>query len=408
MPDNPPPNNDIFRPSWGRALFAFVLAMGGCLLPQEVPLEWYPLNEPGTDINYLEISCASDKTGEVKILYDLALDGHRPIDTIGFPISPTEQTYTYTFPLPDAPIVEMRIAPPAQGGTLTIRQMRIINRRNEEIRRFTRDLFRIGPEIAAILPSIEGWKITSTPTASDPAARIELYSPIIPVGKDHRNLLRCLLSTGYLAMILWILLLAVLFTFYRPLNWRDLLVHLRFMAFLALCFAFVGNRGLIRNSIHYARYKSISSIDPSLRLEFDLTSSKSTTAQLFWDTGKGWNETESSRQNYETHSGVQILRFPLPNEPIRALRFDPRDDAGALEIRGIRVVDGGQRTRAVIPFDSLQPQRDIGKFQPASESLLLEIPSGANDPITEFSPAAVELINKAVTGRTSRLLPAGE
>ena len=396
-----PPNNNMFRPTWERGFFAFILALAGFIIPQEVPLEWYPLNEPGTDINYLEISCASNKTGEVQILYDLAQHGHRPIDSIRFPISPTERTYTYTFPLPDAPLVEMRVVPPAQGGTLTIRQMRIINRRGEEIRRFTRDLFRTGPEIAEIAPSIEGWKITSTANAINPSARIELYSPIIPVGKDHRNLLRCLLSTGYLSMMLWILLLAVLFTFYRPTNWRDLLAHLGFMACLAIFFSFVGNRGLIRNSVHYARNADWS-VTPGLRLEFDILSNKPTAAQLFWDTGQGINESESDRQNYEQHPDLQTLRFPLPAQPLLALRFDPREDDGRLEIRGIRVVDNGQRTRAVLPLDSLLAKRDIDKILAGPDALTMEIPPGGNDPITEFSPAALDLINKASASQERR------
>src|SRR5258708_17821777 len=162
-----------FRPTWRRALFAAALAAGAFLLPQEVPLEWYPLNNPGTDINYLEISCAANVTGEVQIRYDLALRGHQPIDTIRIPISPTTQTYTYTFPLPDAPIVEMRVIPPA-GGELTIRQMRIINRRNEEIRRFTYDLFRVERNSATITPSPEGWKLISAPGVTSPSTRIAL------------------------------------------------------------------------------------------------------------------------------------------------------------------------------------------------------------------------------------------
>ena len=60
-----------FQPTWRRLLFAAALAAGAFLLPQEVPLEWYPLNNPGTDINYLEISCAANVTGNVEICSDL-------------------------------------------------------------------------------------------------------------------------------------------------------------------------------------------------------------------------------------------------------------------------------------------------------------------------------------------------
>lgn len=395
MQSDPPPKEDIFRPTRGRVFFACMLAMVLFFLPQEIPLEWCSLDEPGNDINILEISCSSDRAGEVQILYDLAGHGHRPNDTIRFLIAPTTYTYTYAFPLPDAPIVALRIAPPAKGGTLTIRQMRITNRRSEEIRRFTRDMFRGETEIEALSPTHDGWKLTSTSGASNPMARIELFSPIIPMGKDHRNMLRCLLSTGYLAMMLWILLLAVLFTFYRPTGRSDLFSRLGFMALLGLVFAFVGNRQLIRNSIHYARYVSWP-VKPDLLLEFDLTTTTPTSAQLFFDHGQGINESESNRQEFEPHQGLQTLRFPLSRQPLRAVRFDPLDRMGRLVIRGVRVVDGGQRTCAVLPLDSLVPLRDITLLSSGAETLTIEIPPGGNDPITELTPTALAMVNQAI------------
>lgn len=384
-----------FQPTWRRGLFAAVLAVGGFLLPQEVPLEWYPLNEPGTDINYLEISCAANATGEVQIWYDLGQHGHQPIDSIRIPISPTTQTYTYTFPMPDAPVVELRVRPLAAGGELNIRQMRIINRRNEEIRRFTRDLFRPLNEIAGIVPTQEGWKLVSTPQATNPSTRVELFSPIIPVGKDHRNLLRCLLSTGYLAMMLLILLLAVLFVFHRSRGWRDFFAHLGFMAGIAVMFAFVGNRGLIRNSIHYARYAPLP-VASGLKLELDLLIDKPSTAQLFWDTGAGVSEADSSRQDYEPHQGLQTLRFPLPAKPVKGLRFDPRDGEGRLEIRGIRIVDAGQRTVAVLPLGSLRAVREIASLEAGADALTIDVAHEGKDPITEFTPTAIENVNRAI------------
>jgi hypothetical protein len=312
----------------------------------------------------------------------------------------------------------------AKGGELTIRQMRILNRRGEELRRFTRDMVQAQHEIAAISPTAEGWKLVSTADATDPLTRVGLASPIIPAGKDHRNLLRCLLSTGYLAGMLLILLLAVFFTFHRPvinstpskqskpslvetpLNdpgtgspehksvWYALFAQVGFMAIIAVLFATVGNRGLIRNSVHYARYIR-PAIAPGRRLEFDLVSSSPATAQLFWDTGRGYSEAESVRQKYEPHQGLQVLRFPLPDRTLRALRFDPRDNGGGrLDIRGIRVVDAGQRTRAVLPFDSFRPAHDIEEIKTADGQLNVSISSGAKDPMLEFVPDALARINQ--------------
>ncbi len=253
MQSDPPPNQDIFLPTWGRGLFVLALAIAGFLLPQEIPLVWYPLNNPGDDIHYLEITCAADTNGEVQIYYDTTR-GTNEFESIRWPISPTTQTYTYIFPLPDAPIVSLRLDPVGLGGTLHIGQMRIIDRRGTEIRRFARDSFYPNNQIAAISAQADGWSITTTPDARDSFTMIDLGAPVIPVGMNGRNVHRCLLSTGYLALMLWILLLAVLFIFYQSTDWRELMARLGFMAVIALLFALVGNRGLIRNSIHHARF----------------------------------------------------------------------------------------------------------------------------------------------------------
>lgn len=389
------PLSSWLRPSRPRLLAAVLLAAGAFILPQSVPLEWYPLNHPGPGLNYLEITCAADVHGEMRIDYDLARDGHRPIDTIRVPVSPTQQAYTYTFPLPDAPITEVHVAPP-KNGSLTIRQMRIINRRGEEIRRFPRDLFQVQRGVTEIAPLPDGLKLVATPGAPDPSTRIELFVPIIPEGMNHRNLLRCLLSTGYLALMLMILLLAVLFVFHRPRSWRDFLAHAGFLAALALCFSAVGNRGLIRNSICYARYvPPVPS--PGLSLELDVASTFRFPAQLFWDTGAGMSESTSTRATYEPHDGLQTLRFALPATPVKALRLDPGDSAGTWTVRGLRLVDHGQRTRLNLPLDALVPIREIAHLEAGPDELHLVTTDGAKDPITEFKPAVVTAISGQLT-----------
>ena len=247
--------DDPFRPTWRRGLLAVLAAAGAFCMPQKVkvPLEFYPLNHPGDDILYLEITCASDKADFVKIWYDTN-EGLNEFDSFRWPISSTHQGFTYAFPLPDAPIVALRLDPPAHGGTLTVTQMRIVDRKGHEIRRFTRDMF--GPlyQIAAIAPAANGWNITSTLDGIEPKASIAVVTPILSVGMNNRNLQRCLLSTGYLALMLWILLLAMMFAFYRPANAKSALIRLGFMAGLALLFSLVGNRRLIRDAIHFALY----------------------------------------------------------------------------------------------------------------------------------------------------------
>ena len=361
---------------------------------------WYPLNDPGEDILYLELKCASNQDGDVK-LYLNTTRGINELNTIYFPISPTEQTFTYTFPLFDAPITEIRLDPVAQGGTLTIDHLRIIDRRGVEYRRFTVDMLRDAAEISAITPTKEGWSITSTPESFDPRVMIELVSPIVAKGIDQRSVLRCLLSTSYLSLMLWILLLAVLFVFWRPSSWRDFFLHVGFMASLAVMFAFVGNRGLIKDSWHYSQFEPWP-ISDEVRLEMDLVSSVNSPVQLFWDMGNGINETDSQRQVYAPHEKLQTLRFTLPKQGLDALRFDPRDNFGETRIRGIRIIDGGNRTLALLPLDAFDSINQIDSISKDIDELTVTTIAGADDPVLMFKPETVELINEAVAHRFTR------
>ncbi len=386
-----------------RLLGALALAIGGFLLPQEVPLVWYPLNEPGNDILYLEIDCAADGDGQVEILQNLT-HGFNDLDKISFPISATEQAFTYTFPLSDAPMVELRLNSPVNGVSLFLEKMRIIDRRGIEVRRFTADMFSPVEGVAAITPEPDGWRITSTPDATITQCRIELFAPILAQDITARNIVRCYLSTGYLAGMLWIILLAVLFTFWRPTGWRDFLAHVGFMAALASMFAFVGNRGLIKNSWHYAQYQ-YPTLPDEMRLELDLAANASSGIQLFWDTGTGYRQEDSDWQTIADHRGLQTIRFPLPLEGLKALRLDPRENPGNLSIRGIRVVDWGNRTHAVLNLeDVLHPAREIERLTIQDDRLLLETTPDARDPIANFTPAALDRINEAIEHRQARFV----
>jgi hypothetical protein len=383
---------DLFHPSKWRALFAFVVAGFAFFIPQEIPLEYYPLNNPGTDINYLEITCAADKTGGVEVFLDFGR-GFNELEKISWPIGPSEMAFTYTFPLQDAPLIDLRLDSPIQGVKLFIRQMRIINRRNEEIQRFTRDLFQPISQILSLDPEPDGWTIASPADSIDPITRVKLGAPIVPVGMNHRNLLRCLLSAGYLSMMLWIILLAVYFAFYVPAGWRSLLQQVSFLAFLAVIFSIVGNRGLIRNSIRYASYVAPAN-RPGLHMEFDLRTTNPSAGQLYWDVGDGVSEATSARQNHEPHSNLQTLRLALPDRPLKALRFDPQDGDGKVEIRAIRLANSANHTLAVLPLDSLERLQNVDEPSVNDDWLTLNIPSGANDPVLMFDSQTLDLINR--------------
>lgn len=393
--DAPPPAaSDPFRPSWLRALATLVLVVGAFFIPQEVPLEYYPLNNPSSGLHYLEITCAASATGRTQIFLDLG-DGTNELDSILWPISPTERAYTYTFPLRDAPLRQMRVDPLDVPGELRITNMRIINRRNEEIRRFTRDSFRPGHQIADIPPTDDGWKLVTTSDAHDPYAWIDLDHPIVPEGMNERNLKRCLLSWSYLALMLWIILLAVYFAFLRHRNWRVIGQSVTFLAFMALLFSAVGNRGLIKNSLEAARFE-LSPYAPGLALEMDLRIARPTRSQLFWNAGRGINEADSAWAVHEPHSGLQTLRFPLPDlQSLHELRFDPSDRDGIVTLLRMRLVDNRRFTVRELPIDGLQAQREIDEIvTDEADHTRIVVSPGAGDPIVMFDPGVVDAVRR--------------
>jgi hypothetical protein len=249
---DPAPAPDLFQPTLPRGLFALAVAIAAFWLPQQIPLEYYPLNNPSSGLQYLEITCASNVRSETNFYLNTGR-GFNDLERIQFPIGPSTMAYTYTFPLPDAPLFDLRFDPLIGGpGEFTVTNFRIINRRGEEIRRFDPKQFYAVRQIASVVPLAKGWKLVIG-SFGDPNLKVRLDGPVIAEGMNERNLKRCLLSTGYLAMMLWILLLAVFFAFVGNRDARAIRRAVAFLLFLAVCFSFVGNRGLIKNSVRYAR-----------------------------------------------------------------------------------------------------------------------------------------------------------
>ncbi len=427
---------DPFQPTWRRVTAAIVVAGAAFALPQEAPLEYYPLNHP-SDVYYLEITCQASAEGETQIFFDTGR-GFNDLQEIRIPIAPSSQPYTYTFPMWDAPVQGMMVVPLTKPGTLSVTNLRIYTRSGREIKRFARDDFDATHEIARIAPTANGWEWITTPDARQPYSICGFFPPIIPDGMNARNLQRCLLSSGYLSGMLWILLLAVLFVAqWRPAAaasgrtsaqteghggdseadaagahvsasllllpqplWRNLIRGALFMALLALLFSAVGNRGLIKDSIRYSRFPA-SQIKPGLHLEFDLAIDPPQSARLSWDTGQGFNAAESELQSCEPDPLYQTVRFDLPdlgktNRSLRALRFTPFATAGTVRIFGIRVIDQGRRTRLRLPPDCLQAGHDIASVEIQDQQIVIRTAPAAHDPTLEFKPAAVQAIADAM------------
>jgi hypothetical protein len=240
----------LLRPSGRQLLVALALAIGAFFLPQDAALEWYPLNDPSPGTLQLEITCASNVDGMMQIFYE---NGPR-LRTIDVPMAKTGAAYTYTFPLTDAPLTSLRIDPFFMGpGELTVTRLRLIERHGKELVAFPASAVVPNMWVQSIQPAGNGWKIIAAANAADPYVALTLPRPVIPAGMNERNLQRCLLSTGYLAGMLWLILLIVLTILHRDAGLRALVRPALFLALLALFSGIVGNRGLIRESLQSAR-----------------------------------------------------------------------------------------------------------------------------------------------------------
>lgn len=240
----------LFTPTRRRVTCAIVFASLAFFLPQPAPLVWYPLNRFDPDALYLELTCRADQPGQIEVFYGTTTP--RRQELIRIPIAPTSQAFTYAFPLVDAPLTFLRLDPVAHGATTDVRRLEIINGAGEVRHAFSAADLAPVREIDSVTPQNGGWLIKTLPHATDPQLQAELTEPIIAPGTLRRNLQRCLLSTGYLGLLAWILLLSVHLAFHRATPWRAHLAPVAFVTLLALLFALIGNRGLIRASLRSA------------------------------------------------------------------------------------------------------------------------------------------------------------
>jgi hypothetical protein len=120
-----------------------------------------------------------------------------------------------------------------------------------------------------------------------------------------------------------------------------------------------------------------------------LESSVPVETQLFYDTGRGFNEKESDRKVIY-QAGVPVtLYFELAGVNIRALRFDPSRSQATIRIHEIILKYHGAEPFKV-PLDSLSPVKDIRSLRYDGKVLTVETAEGGEDPIlglTRIGPA---------------------
>jgi hypothetical protein len=178
--------------------------------------------------------------------------GYLAVEQIVVPISHTYQSLTYTLPLLDAPLCGLRVSPVDRPGTLWFEDVRLIDRAERDVYRFSlKDLKPgVGVNFVASTQGALGLSAPTLPSAGEIGLR--LPHPLVPAGMNGRNFQRCFRSWAYLAGMLALILGCVAWLAGRRPTRRQGLRLVAFVLLLSALFSAVAQRGLMRNSVQAA------------------------------------------------------------------------------------------------------------------------------------------------------------
>ena len=118
-----------------------------------------------------------------------------------------------------------------------------------------------------------------------------------------------------------------------------------------------------------------------LQVLITLESSVPIETQLYYDTGKGFNEGESIIK-VVYHSNVPVtLDFEILGPTLKNLRFDPGRSHARIKIFEILIQNNRKGTPFAVPLDTLSAARDIKSLQYDGQALIVETTEAAQDPI---------------------------
>ena len=121
-------------------------------------------------------------------------------------------------------------------------------------------------------------------------------------------------------------------------------------------------------------------------LSLEMSSSASSTAQLFYDIGRNFNEQDSITLPVVAtgSSNFQKLIFPLPFASVSGLRFDPIAVEGTFTLRNISIIEPYGQPVRITPFDVI-PLNQIQQKLVDNNEVRISTVLKANDPSLQLS-----------------------
>lgn len=112
-----------------------------------------------------------------------------------------------------------------------------------------------------------------------------------------------------------------------------------------------------------------------------LESSVPIETQLYYDSGRGFNEGDSIKQAVYQANLPVTLSFEIPGPKLKNLRFDPGRSHARVKILEILIQYHTKGSPFAVPLDSMTAARDIRSLQFDGKALTVETTEAAQDPI---------------------------
>jgi len=141
----------------------------------------------------------------------------------------------------------------------------------------------------------------------------------------------------------------------------------------------------------------------SCTFEVRVESDQSGLVQLYYDVGRGGNETDSVIQPIIAGQPA-LLRFALPSGTYRALRFDPLDRVTRMTISGARIADGSGGTLFPFSPEQFQAANQIESLTVEGRKLVIVTAPGGYDPQLAIKLAQPFTLDRPFWGREMALV----
>lgn len=125
-------------------------------------------------------------------------------------------------------------------------------------------------------------------------------------------------------------------------------------------------------------FSMLAGVKADSTLSLEIKSSKPDTAQIYYDDGTGFSEANSAKAKLKGNGDFEQIEFTIPVGKLKALRFDPLEKSGSVELRSVKLPSGDKQFP--IPLDQVTPVNQIAKTEIRQGVLLIETLPGATDP----------------------------